>query len=115
MPRILGVNIPKEKIILVSLTHIYGIGSATAKKIISSVGMCQQTRTHSISDSDLSRLSVEAKKYIVEGDLRRKIRTDIKLLKDLKTYRGKRHALKLPTRGQRTKTNARTAKKNKIG
>ena len=114
MPRILGVNIPSEKRLLISLTYIYGIALSTSKKILDTLKIDQATRTNKVSNDDLIRLSNEIKKYPIEGDLKSKVAMDIKELKELKTYRGKRHALKLPVRGQRTSTNSRTRKGKRI-
>lgn len=112
MARISGVNIPKEKRFVISLTYIYGIGSTTAKKICEDLKIDQSLRTNQMTEDDLSsvRSYIEKNFPVLEGDLRRKISSDIKRLTDLGCYRGIRHVKKLPVRGQRTHTNARTRK-----
>jgi small subunit ribosomal protein S13 len=93
MARIAGVNVPENKHLEIALTHIYGVG-----------------RKSDITEEDVEKIRTEVANYTVEGDLRREVSTNIKRLMDLGTYRGIRHRRKLPTRGQRTKTNARTRK-----
>ena len=111
MARISGVDLPREKRALVALTYIYGIGPSTAKKIISSTGIDEATRTKDLNDDDLRKIRdyIEAN-LKVEGDLRRETALHIKRLMDLGCYRGLRHRKNLPVRGQRTHTNARTRK-----
>ncbi|HNZ86267.1 MAG TPA: 30S ribosomal protein S13 [bacterium] len=114
MARIAGVNIPQEKRIEISLTYIYGIGKNTANKILKETKINPDTRVKDLSEEDLNKLrAIIEKKLRVEGDLRREILMNIKRLKDIKSYRGSRHAKNLPTRGQRTKTNSRTVRGNK--
>ena len=110
MARIVGVDIPNEKRIVVSLTYIYGIGDTTAKKICAACGVNVDTRTKDLSDEQLTALRAEVAKYQTEGDLRRKVALDIKRLTEIGCYRGLRHKKGLPVRGQRTRTNARTRK-----
>jgi small subunit ribosomal protein S13 len=112
--RVSGVTIPKEKRIVVSLTYIYGIGPTTAKKILSLANVKQSIRTKDLTQEqeDLLRNIIE-KQHKTEGDLRREVSSNIKRLKDIKSYRGVRHARRLPVRGQRTKTNSRTVRGNK--
>ena len=110
MPRLLGVNIPNEKRILISLTYIYGIGLTTSKKVLDALAIDHSTRTHTLSNDALIKLTNEIKKYPHEGVLKTQVRMDIKAQVELQTYKGKRHFSKLPVRGQRTKTNARTRK-----
>lgn len=112
MARIAGVNIPKEKRLVIALTYIYGIGPTTANKICKKVGVDLKTRTHQVSEETLAKLRsyIEKEKMTLEGDLRRKVSADIKRLVDLGCYRGIRHVKKLPVRGQRTHTNAKTRK-----
>ncbi len=112
MARIAGVNIPKEKRFIIALTYIYGIGSTTASKICKKLKIDLQSRTHQISEEKLAqvRALLEKEHPILEGDLRRKVASDIKRLMDIGCYRGIRHVKKLPVRGQRTHTNARTRK-----
>lgn len=110
MARIAGVNIPKEKRFVISLTYIYGIGTTTAYKICEKLKINTSIRTHQVSEDDLARVRslLEKDFSVLEGDLRRKVSADIKRLMDIGCYRGIRHVKKLPVRGQRTHTNART-------
>ena len=111
MARISGVDLPNNKRVEIGLTYIYGIGPATAKKIIEETGVNPDTRVKDLSETDVAKL----REYIdhncrVEGDLRRDIAFDIKRLIEIGSYRGVRHRKGLPVRGQRSKTNARTRK-----
>ena len=111
MARIAGVDLPREKRIEVALTYIFGIGPTTSKKLIASIGINPDTRVKNLSDEDAQKIRAELENnYKVEGDLRREISMNIKRLMDIGCYRGLRHRLGLPVRGQRTKTNARTRK-----
>lgn len=111
MARIAGIDLPKNKRIVVALTYIYGIGSSTAEAILATANVDPNTRTDKLTEADVSRLRDEIDRNIkVEGDLRREISMNIKRLMDLGCYRGLRHRKGLPVRGQRTKTNARTRK-----
>ncbi|NQT23081.1 MAG: 30S ribosomal protein S13 [Candidatus Omnitrophica bacterium] len=111
MPRIVGVDIPKEKRIEVALTYIYGIGPKTALNILKNSNVKVGTRAKDLNEDDVSRITgVIQKEYKVEGDLRREVTANIKRLMDIGSYRGFRHRRSLPVRGQRTKTNARTRK-----
>lgn len=112
MARIAGVNIPKEKRFVISLTYIYGIGITTANQICQKLKIDLTLRTNQISEDKISevRSLLEKESLTLEGDLRRKKVADIKRLTDLGCYRGIRHVKKLPVRGQRTHTNARTRK-----
>jgi len=111
MPRIVGVDIPKEKRIEIALTYIHGIGRASANKILKKTGIKPDTRAKSLTEEDVSKLSaVIQREYRVEGDLRRLVSGNIKRLIDIGSYRGFRHRRSLPVRGQRTRTNARTRK-----
>tara|TARA_B100000575_G_C22534296_1_gene343950 strand:- start:90 stop:470 length:381 start_codon:yes stop_codon:yes gene_type:complete len=111
MARISGVNIPTNKKIHIALTYIYGIGPKIANDICNQATIDYSKRVNELSDDDLNKIrEVIDKNHIVEGDLRRKISIDIKRLNDLGCYRGLRHRKKLPVRGQRTHTNARTRK-----
>lgn len=112
MARIAGVNIPKDKRFVISLTYIYGIGSTTAEKICKKLKIKPATRTHEMSEDKLAQVrSLIEKEYpVLEGDLRRKVSANVKRLIDLGCYKGIRHVKKLPVRGQRTSTNARTRK-----
>ncbi|NBV07029.1 MAG: 30S ribosomal protein S13 [Proteobacteria bacterium] len=112
MARIAGVNIPKEKRFVISLTYIYGIGATTAHKICKKLKIDLGLRTHQVSEDKISqvRTLIEKEYPVLEGDLRRKVSSDIKRLIDIGCYKGIRHVKKLPVRGQRTHTNARTRK-----
>lgn len=110
MARIAGVNIPDQKHISISLTHIYGIGSASARKICSATGIEPGVKVSALSEAQLDLLRAAVASYELEGDLRRDVSMNIKRLMDLGSYRGIRHRRGLPLRGQRTRTNARTRK-----
>lgn len=111
MPRIIGVDIPNEKKILVSLTYLYGVGPKLSAKILSELGIRGDTRAKDLSDDDIARLASHIEKnYAVEGSLRRQIIQNINRLKEISCYRGLRHRRGLPVRGQRTRCNARTRK-----
>ena len=110
MARIAVVNIPENKHIEISLTHIFGIGRKRAQDICDSLGLEYSKKVSDLSEDELEKLRTEVTKYTLEGDLRREVSVNIKRLMDLGTNRGIRHRRKLPTRGQRTKTNARTRK-----
>ena len=110
MARIAGVDIPREKRVVVSLTYIYGIGTTTAKQILANAGVSEDVRVRDLTNEQTDAIRAEVDKLKVEGDLRREVSMNIKRLIDLGTYRGLRHRRGLPVRGQRTKTNARTRK-----
>ena len=111
MPRIIGIDIPKEKRIEVSLTYIYGIGPARSKEILNEAGISFDKRAHELDDQEINSITkIIQERFQVEGDLRRIITGNIKRLMSIGTYRGIRHKKNLPLRGQRTKTNARTRK-----
>ena len=111
MARISGVNIPTNKKINVALTYIFGIGSKIASDICNEASIKTNKRVSELNDDELNKIrDLIDQKHIVEGDLRRKVSLDIKRLNDLGCYRGLRHRKKLPVRGQRTHTNARTRK-----
>ena len=111
MARVVGVDIPDNKKIEVSLTYIYGIGPSVAKEIIEKLKLSPILRTHQLTADDIGRLNALIQSdYIVEGDLRRQVQNNIKRLVGIHCYRGIRHRLGLPVRGQRTRTNARTRK-----
>ncbi len=108
MARISGVDIPREKRVVISLTYIHGIGPTSAKQIIESAGVSPDTRTRDLTEDEVNRLrEVIDRRYKVEGDLRREVSMNIKRLMEIGSYRGLRHRRNLPVRGQRTKTNAR--------
>ena len=109
MARIAGVDLPRDKRIEIGLTYIYGIGLTRAKDVLKSTGVNPDIRVKDLSDADVSLLREEVEEnYQIEGDLRRLESMNIKRLMDIGTYRGRRHRLGLPVRGQRTRTNART-------
>jgi len=111
MPRILGVDIPGDKLAEVSLTYLYGIGPATAKEIVRQTGIDPHKRAKELTEDELSRVvALIDKNFVVEGELRRVIDQNIARLRQINSYRGSRHQRGLPVRGQRTKTNARTRK-----
>ena len=110
MARVGGINIPDNKHIDVSLTHIYGIGRTTALKICASTGINYDTKIEALNEEDIEKLRKAVSEFLVEGDLRRENSMSIKRLIDLACYRGFRHKKKLPVRGQRTRCNARTRK-----
>ena len=111
MARISGVNIPTNKKVLVALTYIFGIGPKIASEICSKVSIDLSKRVNQLTDEEVNKIrEIIDQKHQVEGDLRRKVSMDIKRLTDLGCYRGLRHRKKLPVRGQRTHTNARTRK-----
>ena len=114
MARIAGVNLPKEKRIEVGLTYIFGIGRNQSRRILTDLSINMDTRVKDLTESDTSKLRDYIAKIPNEGDLRRKISLDIKRLQEIGTYRGIRHRRRLPVRGQRTKTNARTKKGKRV-
>ena len=111
MARIAGVDLPRDKRIEIGLTYIFGVGLTTSKKILAATGINPDTRVKNLTDEEAQKLRAELENnYKVEGDLRREISMNIKRLMDINCYRGIRHRLGLPVRGQHTKTNARTRK-----
>lgn len=111
MARIAGVDLPRDKRVVIALTYIFGIGNTTSQKIISSTGINPDTRVRDLTEDEVSKIrEVIDKTLKVEGDLRREISLNIKRLIEIGSYRGIRHRRGLPVRGQRTKTNARTRK-----
>ncbi len=111
MPRLLGVDIPNDKPTNISLRYLYGVGDQVARELCHKAGIDGHKHARELSEEELSRLATLLERdYTVEGPLRRLIGQNISRLKDIKCYRGMRHRLGLPVRGQRTKTNARTRK-----
>lgn len=111
MARIAGVDLPKDKKIEIALTYIFGIGPASAKKILAAAGIDPTMKSGNLTESDIVKIrAILDRDYTVEGDLRRDVTMHIKRLMDIGSYRGLRHRKGLPARGQRTKTNARTRK-----
>jgi small subunit ribosomal protein S13 len=115
MARIAGVTIPNEKQVQIALTYVYGIGPKHAKDILNKSKIDPTVRVKDLTDTEVGKISeVISNDYIVEGELQRVVTGNIKRLKDIKAYRGERHARNLPSRGQRTKTNARTRRGKKV-
>ena len=110
MARIAGVNLPNGKHVEIALTYIYGIGRPLANVILESIKIEKTRKIETLSEEELDKIRDELKKYMTEGDLRRETSQNIKRLQEISAYRGLRHRKKLPVRGQRTKTNARTRK-----
>ena len=111
MARIAGVDLPRDKRIEISLTYIFGIGPTRSKEILAITGISADTRTRDLTEEEVAKIrEVIDKNYRVEGDLRREEALNIKRLIEINCYRGKRHRMGLPVRGQKTKTNARTRK-----
>jgi small subunit ribosomal protein S13 len=109
MARIAGVDIPRDKRVVIALTYIYGIGRTTSEQILKSVNIDPSTRTKDLDEAQQARLrEFIDRNYVVEGDLRREVNMNIKRLIEIGSYRGLRHRRNLPTRGQSTRTNART-------
>lgn len=111
MSRIIGIDIPGNKRLEVSLTYIYGVGRRLSNEIIAKLGLDKNMRAHKLTQDDIARLNgLLQSEYVVEGDLRRQIQNNIKRLINIHSYRGTRHRVGLPVRGQRTRTNSRTRK-----
>ncbi len=115
MARIAGITIPSEKQIGIALTYVYGIGPKFSSDILAKAKVDATVRVKNLTDDELTRISdVVSADYIVEGELQRVVTANIKRLKDVKAYRGLRHNANLPSRGQRTRTNARTRRGKKV-
>ncbi|MBM3198084.1 MAG: 30S ribosomal protein S13 [Chlamydiae bacterium] len=111
MPRVIGIDIPDNKRLEVSLTYIYGVGRKLSNEIIAKLGLNPNMRAHTLTEGQIAELNATLQnQYVVEGDLRRQVQNNIKRLISIHSYRGLRHRLGLPVRGQRTRTNARTRK-----
>ena len=110
MARIAGVDLPKEKRVEIGLTYVYGIGRTSANKILANAKVSPDTRVKDLTDDQVNDIRKALEGYKVEGDLRREVALNIKRLTEIGCFRGIRHRRKLPVRGQRTKTNARTRK-----
>lgn len=113
MARIAGIDLPRDKRIVIGLTYIYGIGQSTANKLVKDAGINPDTRVRDLTDAEEAKLRELISAYTVEGDLRREVNLNIKRLTEIGCYRGIRHRKSLPVRGQKTKTNARTRKGKK--
>ncbi len=108
MARIAGVDIPREKRVIVSLTYVHGIGPTTASKVLAGANVSPETRVRDLTDDEVNRIrEIVDRQVKVEGDLRREVSLNVKRLMEIGSYRGLRHRRNLPSRGQRTKTNAR--------
>lgn len=110
MARIAGVDIPREKRVVISLTYIYGIGDTTAQQILANTGVSEDIRVKDLTNEQTDAIRAEVDKLKVEGDLRREVNLNIKRLMEIGSFRGNRHRRGLPVRGQNTKNNARTRK-----
>lgn len=111
MPRVIGIDIPDNKRLEISLTYLYGIGRRLSNEIIQKLGLDPDLRAHKLTQDDIARINnLLQSEYVVEGDLRRQVQNNIKRLISIHSFRGLRHRLGLPVRGQRTRTNARTRK-----
>ena len=111
MPRIAGVDLPRNKRVLQGLTYIYGVGLSKSKLILAEAGIAETTRTDNLTEEEVDKIrKIIERREKVEGDLRREVQASLKRLMDLGCYRGLRHRKNLPARGQRTRTNARTRK-----
>jgi small subunit ribosomal protein S13 len=110
MARIVGVDIPNEKRVVISLMYLYGVGKPLAITILKAASVSEDIRVKDLTEDQLVAITNEVKKYKVEGDLRRDIALNIKRLQEIGSYRGLRHRKGMPVRGQRTRTNARTRK-----
>jgi small subunit ribosomal protein S13 len=110
MARIAGVDIPREKRVVISLTYVYGIGKTRSQKILAATGISEDKRTKDLTDEEIVKIRQEVQKFNVEGDLRRERAMNIKRLMEIGSYRGIRHRRGLPVRGQNTRNNARTRK-----
>ena len=115
MARLVGVDLPRNKRMIIALTYIYGIGPTRSAKILAACDISQDLRTDDLTEDDIKKLRTEIANYTVEGDLKREESLHIKRLSEIGYYRGIRHRRKLPCRGQRTKTNARTRRGKKTG
>lgn len=111
MPRVIGTDIPADKRLEISLTYIFGVGRSLSIEILRKLGLDPNMRAQKLTQDDIARINqLLQSEYLVEGDLRRQIQNNIKRLISIHSYRGMRHRLGLPVRGQRTRTNARTRK-----
>lgn len=114
MPRVIGIDIPDKKRLIVSLTYIYGVGPKVAAEVIEKLGFDPNMHARNLTEEDIGKInSLLQSEYIVEGDLRRQTQNNIKRLISIHSYRGLRHRTGLPVRGQRTRSNARTRKGKK--
>lgn len=110
MARIAGIDIPRDKRVVISLTYVYGIGKTTAQEVLKEAGVSESTRVRDLTEDELARIRQALENYTTEGDLRREVSLNIKRLIEIGSYRGIRHRRGLPARGQKTKNNSRTRK-----
>ena len=110
MPRIAGIDLPREKRAEIGLTYIYGVGRATANEILKNAGINPDTKMKDLTEEELGKIREQLNNYNIEGDLRREVSMNIRALKEIGSYRGLRHKNNLPVRGQNTKNNAKTRK-----
>jgi small subunit ribosomal protein S13 len=114
MPRVAGADIPKKKRLVIALTYVYGIGPKRSADVIKALNLSEDMKAEELTEAQIAQITSHLQTtYLVEGDLRREVQTNIKRLINIGSYRGMRHRLGLPVRGQRTKTNARTRKGKK--
>ena len=113
MARIEGVDLPRDKRVVIGLTYIYGIGKSTSQRLLDGAGIDHSTRVRDLSESELQRIRELVSGLTIEGDLRRQTQLNIKRLMEINSYRGLRHRRRLPGRGQRTRTNGRTRRGKK--
>lgn len=113
MARIAGIDLPREKRVEIGLTYIFGIGRARSNEILKNAGVNPDTRIKDLTESELQSIRDQVEQYTLEGDLRRDISMNIKRLREINSYRGRRHKMNLPVRGQNTKNNSRTRKGKK--
>jgi len=114
MVRIAGINLPKGKRIEVALTYIFGIGRSASHKLLTNLKIDVNTKTDALTQDQENKIREAIEKIVTEGDLRRRVANDIKRLQEIGSYRGFRHRRRLPVRGQRTKTNARTKRGKRV-
>lgn len=110
LARISGIDIPRDKRVVISLTYIYGVGKTTAKQILKEANVSEDTRVRDLTEDELGRIRRAVESVTIEGDLRREVSLNIKRLIEIGSYRGVRHRRGLPVRGQKTKNNSRTRK-----
>ncbi|MBP1970887.1 small subunit ribosomal protein S13 [Virgibacillus natechei] len=110
MARIAGIDIPRDKRVVISLTYVYGIGKTTAQAVLKQAGVAEETRVRDLTEDELGKIRKTVEEYTIEGDLRRETSLNIKRLIEIGSYRGVRHRRGLPLRGQKTKNNSRTRK-----
>lgn len=110
MARIAGIDIPRDKRIVISLTSIFGIGKSTAQQVLKEAEVSEDTRVRDLTEDELARIRKAVEQYTIEGDLRREVSLNVKRLIEIGSYRGLRHRRGLPVRGQKTKNNSRTRK-----